>query len=119
MITAENITDEQIRELRDNPNGDGDTDFITRQCDRALTTEKTITDDQIERFVRAKIAEAAPGTGKKSHWLGMGDEALADESVGAPYKLYCRREIAKAYAATARARCAEILNARAAKEGGK
>ncbi len=38
MVTAEDITDEQIRELRDSAHdyGDGDPDFVVRICARAL-----------------------------------------------------------------------------------
>lgn len=110
-VTADTISDEQIRELRDSARayGDGDPEFVVRICIRALTTAETITDDQIEAFVRRKMEEEPE---RRIHWLGMGDEAMADPRVGAPYKAYCRSEIAKAYRAQARARCAEILNAR-------
>lgn len=40
MITTDNITDEQIRELRDTAHdyGDGDPDFVVRICNWALRT---------------------------------------------------------------------------------
>jgi hypothetical protein len=38
VLTANTITDEQIRELRDSAHayGDGDPDFVVRLCNRAL-----------------------------------------------------------------------------------
>ena len=87
MITASNITDEQIRELRKEADGyfysDGDPEFIKRVCDRALRT-------------------TAPGV-----YVTKEAQANADADYLA------RRRPA------ARARCAEILNARAAKTEGE
>jgi len=57
-------------------------------------TADTITDDQIEVLVRHKM-KADPAN--RVHWLGMGDEAMADPRVGAPYKSYCRRICAEAW----------------------
>lgn len=81
MITAESITDEQIRELRDGVkrdpwSTDGDPDFIAHLCDRALRVTAPAV------YITKEAQDAA-------------DAAFMAR----------RRPIA-------RARCAEILNAR-------
>lgn len=58
-----------------------------------MVTADTITDDQIVQLVRHKLATIKGP--ERIWWLGAGDEAMADPSVGAPYKPYCRRRLAE------------------------
>jgi hypothetical protein len=48
-----------------------------------------ITDDKLVALVKHKF-ETVPGE-DRIYWLGMGDEALADPRVCAPYQGHCRR----------------------------
>lgn len=44
-LTAETITNEQIRSLRANPGSDGDPDFVRRVCDRALAPVEHLSEE--------------------------------------------------------------------------
>lgn len=56
-LTADTITDEQIREMRDTAHayGDGDPDFVVRVCNRALEAIANLRDaDSQWRRVKAR-----------------------------------------------------------------
>ena len=95
-ITGETITDEQIRELRKTARyADGDPDFVIKVCNRAL-----------DEHLIDGVAEAQRTIDYLEHTGYTGEET--------EYRLakYIVTEH-EARVARARARCAEILNARA------
>lgn len=94
-VTADTITDEQLRQLRDDPGSDGDPDFIVALCVRALN----YSEPDVVRVARLTVYEMTHITGYNGNEPAF---VLAEEVIASHDARVWR----------ARERCAAIWNAR-------